>query len=370
MKLQHNIRVIISGGGTGGHIFPAVSIAQELKCTHPDVEILFVGALGRMEMEKVPALGFEIKGLPIIGFPRKPGAAYVKFIFRLLKSLFLARKILHEFEPDVAVGVGGYASGALLYMASRAKIPCLIQEQNSYAGITNKLLRKRVQKVCVAYPGMERFFPKEKILLTGNPIRDLFLKPLSDPTVAKTKFNIPAGKKVILMLGGSLGARTLNESVKNKLDEFKRNNVFLVWQSGGLYFKKLSRELPEMDAASVFLTDFIYNMDEAFAAADLIISRAGAGTISELCIVGKPVVLVPSPNVAEDHQTKNAMALVERGAARMVTDNEANEKLVSVCLSLIDDDEEKKSLGENIQKLALPEASKVIANETLKLINR
>lgn len=314
--MNEELRVIISGGGTGGHIFPAVSIANAIKAQHPDAKILFVGALGRMEMQRVPAAGYEIKGLPIQGFNRKHLLKNVSVLIRLYKSLRMARKIIKQFRPMVAVGVGGYASGATLYECAKMGIPCLIQEQNSYAGVTNKLLAKRVQKICVAYDGMERFFPADKIIMTGNPVRENVLQTSLSQQEARTSFGLQPDKKTILLVGGSLGARTINESVMSHLDMIKDSGVQFIWQTGKYYHADIMKRLEGKDLPMLKVTDFISDMGAAYKAADVVISRAGASSISEFQLIGKPVILVPSPNVAEDHQTKNALALVNKQAAR------------------------------------------------------
>lgn len=362
-------KVIISGGGTGGHIFPAISIANALKALHPDMEILFVGALGRMEMEKVPAAGYKIIGLPIMGFQRKLTLANIKVVFKLMYSLIKARSIIADFKPDVAVGVGGYASGPLLKIASQKGIPTVIQEQNSYAGVTNKLLAKKAAKICVAYEGMERFFPKEKIIMTGNPVRQDLENIAGKRGEAASFFGLDSSKKTILVLGGSLGARTLNESLAEKLDVLKKENIQVIWQTGPRYFEEMKQKTDASGATNIKTMAFISHMDLAFAAADLVVSRAGAGTISELCLVGKASVLVPSPNVAEDHQTQNALALAKRDAAIMVKDAEAREKLVSIMLSTINKPDELDRLSKNIMNLAEKDSAKRIAEEILKLMN-
>lgn len=364
-------RIIISGGGTGGHIFPAISIANALKDKQANIEILFVGANGKMEMEKVPAAGYRIVGLPIRGFHRKLSFHNVKVLFQIISSLFKARKIISEFKPDAAVGVGGYASGPLLYAATGKKVPCVIQEQNSYAGVTNKILAKKVKKICVAYDGMERFFPAEKIVFTGNPIR----KDLNNNALKKQEafsfFKIDKSKKVLLILGGSLGARTLNQSMLANIEMLQQQkDVYVLWQCGKIYFEDIKKQLADkkVDMRNIKLLDFISRMDLAFAAADVVVSRAGAETISELCAVAKPSILVPSPNVAEDHQTKNALALVEKNAALMILDSDAIVKLVPVALELLYNEMEKQNLSNNILNLAIPDAAERIANEILKLI--
>jgi UDP-N-acetylglucosamine--N-acetylmuramyl-(pentapeptide) pyrophosphoryl-undecaprenol N-acetylglucosamine transferase len=369
MKLNQNpYRLIISGGGTGGHIFPALSIADKVKELHPGTEILFVGAIGKMEMERVPAAGYKIVGLPITGFPRTLSLGLIRFVINWLKSLVKARRVIRSFQPDAVVGVGGYASAPVLQMASRMGIPAMIQEQNSYAGITNKSVAKKVLKICVAYPGMEKFFPAEKIILTGNPVRSGLSETSTKKAEAMNFFNLDATKPVILITGGSLGARTLNESLLNSLDRIGSKPVQVLWQSGKIYFEECGKLLASAGVRNVNLFPFIDRMDLAFAAADIIISRAGAGTISELCLVGKPCVLVPSPNVAEDHQTKNAISLTDRKAAIMVTDSEAREKLFEQVFRILDNKELCIHLSENIKKLAIPDSSNRIVEELFQMI--
>jgi UDP-N-acetylglucosamine--N-acetylmuramyl-(pentapeptide) pyrophosphoryl-undecaprenol N-acetylglucosamine transferase len=367
MKLQMHKRVIISGGGTGGHIFPAISIANALRRIDPGIEILFVGAEGRMEMEKVPAAGYKIAGLPIRGFLRNLSPENFAVLYKLVKSLFMARKIIREFNPDVVVGVGGYASGPVLRQAGRMGIPTLIQEQNSYAGVTNKLLAKKASVICVAYDGMEKYFPASKIIKTGNPVRQNFddIDILKNEALAffRLKKNIP----VILVLGGSLGAGTINKSLSQNIQKIASSECQWLWQTGKNYFEKINALVSGSSYPNIAVHDFINRMDYAFAAADIIISRAGAGTISELCLVGKPVILVPSPNVAEDHQTKNALALSYRNAAIMIRDDEAVNRLADEAVRLMSDDQERKSLSANIKMMADRDAANRIANEVLKL---
>jgi UDP-N-acetylglucosamine--N-acetylmuramyl-(pentapeptide) pyrophosphoryl-undecaprenol N-acetylglucosamine transferase len=367
VKESKKNRIIISGGGTGGHIFPALSIANALKVTDPELDILFVGALGRMEMEKVPAAGYRIVGLPIMGFQRKLTLQNLVVLYKLMISLIKARKIIRTFKPSVVIGVGGYASGPVLRIANSMGIPTLIQEQNSYAGVTNKLLAKNVQKICVAYEGMDKYFPSEKIILTGNPVRQ-------DLTITETKkseafnyFNLQPNKQTLLILGGSLGARTINRSILIKYKQLSGTGIQVIWQTGSIYYDQIKESIKSFTDNNIQIHAFISRMDLAFAAADLVISRAGAGTISELCIVAKPVILVPSPNVAEDHQTKNAMALVKKDAALFVSDAEAPNKLVSLALDTINNPELLKNLSGNIEKLALFDSAKTIAEEVLKL---
>ena len=364
---EKELRVIISGGGTGGHIFPAVSIANAIKAQRPDAKILFVGAIGRMEMQRVPAAGYEIKGLPICGFDRKNLLKNIKVLYKIWKSQRMAKQIIREFKPQVAVGVGGYASGPTLNKAAAMGIPCLIQEQNSYAGVTNKLLAKKAEKICVAYEGMERFFPAEKIILTGNPVRQALLDAtISREEAIKAQALDPA-KKTILLVGGSLGARTINESVLQHLDLVRSSNVQFIWQTGKYYSAEIAKRLQGMEIPNLKVTDFITDMGVAYRAADLVISRAGASSISEFCLIGKPVILVPSPNVAEDHQTKNALALSTKDAAIYVKDSEAPSTLLELAVKTVNDEARLKSLSENILKLALPDSAKIIADEVIRL---
>lgn len=364
------IKVIISGGGTGGHIFPAVSIANAIRLLNPNAKILFVGAEGRMEMQRVPAAGYEIVGLPIRGLLRplwRLGNIGVAMDF--LRSKRLAKKTLLEFQPDVAVGVGGYASSATLNAAYELGIPCLIQEQNSYAGLTNKTLAKKARKICVAYEGMERFFPKDRIVLTGNPVRQGLLDPNLTKTESSAIFGLEPDLPTILIVGGSLGARTVNESVLGNLDAIRQSNVQFIWQTGGYYHKEIQERLNAMGKPdNLYVTDFISRMDQAYKAADLVISRAGASSISELCLLSKPSILVPSPNVAEDHQTCNAMALVKKDAALMVRDVDARQQLIPLALQTVIDNNRLKSLGENAYKMAFKDSAKVIAQEVMKLV--
>lgn len=357
--------MIISGGGTGGHIFPAISIANEVKRRYPQAEILFVGAENRMEMEKVPAAGYDIAGLPVAGFDRKNLLKNIPVLGKLLRSLLTAGAIVQTFKPDIVVGVGGYASGPTLFMASQEGIPTLIQEQNSYAGVTNKLLAKRVAKVCVAYEGMERFFPAKKIVLSGNPVRqDLLQANDANREEAYAHFGLDPQKKTVVIIGGSLGARTLNESIIRALPELAvQSGVQFLWQSGNYYYKVSQEKLAEYPEAPVLLTEFIARMDLAYSLADLIISRAGASSISELSLLGKPVILVPSPNVAEDHQTQNAMALVKKEAAVLIPDKEAIDRLIPEALTLVRDDARLQALRENIKQLGLPGSSERIVDE-------
>ena len=361
------LKVIISGGGTGGHIFPALSIANAVKAKRPDADILFVGAENRMEMQRVPAAGYPIKGLPISGFDRKHLLKNIVVLCLLAKSQRMAKKIIRTFRPDVAVGVGGYASGPTLKMAGACGIPTLLQEQNSYAGVTNKLLAKKASLICVAYEGLERFFPAEKIKLTGNPVRQGLLENRMSRDEAVTSYGFDPQKSVVLIVGGSLGARSVNESILAHLDAIRQSDVQFIWQTGKYYFEEMKRRVGEERPKNLIVTDFIASMDVAYAAADLVVSRAGAGSISEFCLLGKAVVLVPSPNVAEDHQTKNAMALVNRGAAVFVKDVEASEKLVPTALQLVADAERLADLRKNILAMALPNSANIIADEVIRL---
>ncbi|MDD4515346.1 undecaprenyldiphospho-muramoylpentapeptide beta-N-acetylglucosaminyltransferase [Massilibacteroides sp.] len=363
-------RVIISGGGTGGHIFPAVSIANTIRSRYPQSEILFVGAEDRMEMEKVPAAGYKIVGLPVSGFDRSNLFKNIKVISRLIKSLSLAKKTIREFKPDIAVGVGGYASGPTLWSAASLGIPSLIQEQNSYAGVTNKLLAGKASKICVAYEGMERFFPADKLVITGNPIREDLAEAKDKRQEALEYFGLTKDKKTILIVGGSLGARTINQSIQSGLSKLLNADIQVIWQTGKYYYTKAEAFLKEFQDQPVWCSVFINRMDYAYAAADLVISRAGASSISELCLLEKPAVLVPSPNVAEDHQTKNAMALVSKDAAVMVRDSEANEKLIDTALELIQDQDRLKSLSTNIAQLAERNSAERIVDEIVKIIEK
>lgn len=366
--MDNELRIIISGGGTGGHIFPAVSIANAIRLKHPEAQILFVGAEGRMEMQRVPAAGYAIKGLPVAGFDRKNLLKNIPVLYKLMKSQLMARKILKEFRPMAAVGVGGYASGPTLKMAQRMGIPTLIQEQNSYAGVTNKLLAKQAKKICVAYDGMERFFPADRILKTGNPVRQGLLDSTVTRDEALRSFGLDPGKKTILLIGGSLGARTINESVLQHLDEIRTSGVQFIWQTGKYYSEEIRTRLKsESGLEMLHVTDFIADMDKAYAAADLVISRAGAGSISEFCLLKKPVILVPSPNVAEDHQTKNALALVHKDAALYVKDAEATDTLLNLAVRTVADTSKLESLSHNIATLAYEHSADVIAEEVYKL---
>jgi UDP-N-acetylglucosamine--N-acetylmuramyl-(pentapeptide) pyrophosphoryl-undecaprenol N-acetylglucosamine transferase len=363
------LKVIISGGGTGGHIFPAIAIANALKLAYNNVDILFVGAEGRMEMEKVPAAGYKIEGLWISGLQRKLTLSNLSFPFKVISSLIKAKKILNRFKPDVVIGTGGYASGPMLRVAANAGIPALIQEQNSYPGITNKLLAKKVNKICVAYEGMERFFPKEKIILTGNPVRQDIQNLEGKRERGLETFGLDPDKKILLVIGGSLGARTINESIAGMLDVLAQNNIQLVWQTGKIYFPQAQEAVKKYEGKGIKAFDFITKMDHAYAVADAVVSRAGASSVSELCLVRKASILVPSPNVAEDHQTKNAMALVTHNAAVLVKDIEAREKLQAEVIALMQDSGKRDKLEENIARLAFRDSAAVIANEVLRLVN-
>ena len=368
---KKQLKVLVSGGGTGGHIFPALSIANEMRRRHPDAKILFVGAEGRMEMEKVPAAGFNIIGLPVSGFDRKHLLRNFKVLARLFKSMTLARKILKDFKPDIAIGVGGYASGPMLKEAQKQGIPTLLQEQNSYAGVTNKLLASKADCICVAYEGMERFFPEDRIVLTGNPVRRNLLDCGATPEQARQAMGADPNKKTILIIGGSLGARTINNAIIQGLKEIGETyGVQVIWQTGKLYDQPCREALEASGVKNVVQMPFISNMDMAYRAADLVVSRAGASSISELQLLGKAVILVPSPNVAEDHQTKNAMALVNRDAAMMVTDAEASSRLVSTMLSTVVDEEMTATLSRNVQQMALRDAAERIVDEAEKIIDR
>ena len=368
---KKQLKVLVSGGGTGGHIFPALSIANEMRRRHPDAKILFVGAEGRMEMEKVPAAGYNIIGLPVSGFDRKHLLRNFKVLVRLFKSMTLARKILKDFKPDIAIGVGGYASGPMLKEAQKQGIPTLLQEQNSYAGVTNKLLASKADCICVAYEGMERFFPEDRLVLTGNPVRRNLLDCGATPEQARQAMGADPNKKTILIIGGSLGARTINNAIIQGLKEIGETyGVQVIWQTGKLYDQPCREALEASGVKNVVQMPFISNMDMAYRAADLVVSRAGASSISELQLLGKAVILVPSPNVAEDHQTKNAMALVNRDAAMMVTDAEASSRLVSTMLSTVVDEEMTATLSRNVQQMALRDAAERIVDEVEKIIDR
>ncbi|MBQ3609190.1 MAG: undecaprenyldiphospho-muramoylpentapeptide beta-N-acetylglucosaminyltransferase [Bacteroidaceae bacterium] len=369
--MKENIRIIISGGGTGGHIFPAVSIANAIKELHPEAEILFVGAEGRMEMHRVPAAGYPIKGLPVAGFDRKNLLKNIPVLIKLFKSQRMARKIVKDFRPHAAVGVGGYASGPTLKVAGSMGIPTLLQEQNSYAGVTNKLLAKQAKKICVAYEGMERFFDKDKIILTGNPVRQGLLNPTTTREEAIASFGLNPEKRTVLILGGSLGARTINQCIINNLDKVKNSGVQFIWQTGKIYIEEARAAVARAgELPMLHVTDFISDMAIAYSAADLVISRAGAGSISEFCLLQKPVILVPSPNVAEDHQTKNALALVNKNAALYVKDADAQDLLLDKAIETVNQPGLLKNLSKNIAELAFTDSANVIAKEVLKLAEK
>lgn len=362
---KEKYRILISGGGTGGHIFPALSIANALK-ERLDCDILFVGADNRMEMERVPAAGYQIKGLPVAGFDRRHLLRNFGVLLKLIKSIFMARKIVREFKPDIAIGVGGYCSGPTLKAAQRAGVPTLLQEQNSYAGVTNKLLAKKAKKICVAYPDLERFFPADKIVLTGNPVRKDILSVHLNPEKARERFGLNPMRRTVLVVGGSLGALTLNESLEAGLKRLNDANIQVIWQTGKNFGERGTAAAKGL--TGVVVTKFISDMAAAYAAADVVVSRAGAGSISELELLGKPSILVPSPNVAEDHQTKNALALSDKGAAILVKDSDAREHLVDEIISLIGDPERMNKMSEEIKKLALPDSDEKIVDEIIKII--
>nr|MBK9650329.1 undecaprenyldiphospho-muramoylpentapeptide beta-N-acetylglucosaminyltransferase [Bacteroidota bacterium] len=366
---QSNYKIIISGGGTGGHIFPAIAIANALKAINQRHDILFVGANGRMEMEKVPAAGFKIIGLNIAGLQRSFSLKNFLFPFKLISSLLQAKKIIKDFKPDAAVGVGGYASGPLLYMAASANVPCVIQEQNSYPGITNKMLAKKASRICVAYQGMEKYFPADKLMLSGNPVREDLLNITNKSAEAFEYFGLDKNIKTILIVGGSLGARTINQSIQQELDKLFEAGVQVIWQTGKAFYDSAVESARKYES-KIKVHAFISKMDYAFSVADVIVSRAGASTISELCIVGKPCILIPSPNVAEDHQTKNAMALVNTNAALMVTDAACQNDLIAELKSLLNDINLQTQLATNIKKLALPGSANAIANEVISIIQK
>ena len=373
------MKVLISGGGTGGHIFPAVSIANALREMDPNCDILFVGALGRMEMERVPQAGYKIVGLPVRGIDRSHPWRNIKVLIDFVRSMWQVSKIIREFRPDVGVGVGGYASGAAMKVAAKMGVPILLQEQNGFAGVTNKMLKNDAQRICVAYEGMERFFPAEKLILTGNPVRQNLTTGTKEGAIEY--FNKTFGvefttdRKTLLIIGGSLGARTINQSIIAHLPELINSGVQVIWQTGKYYFEECKQALNSQlltlnsQLSNIICTDFISQMPDAYALADLVISRAGASSISELCLLGKPSILVPSPNVAEDHQTHNAMALVNKHAAVLVKDVEAREKMMQTALQLIQDEKTLQDLQTNILTLALPDSAKLIAQEVMALTN-
>lgn len=365
--MKREYKIIISGGGTGGHIFPALSIADAIKSIQPNADILFVGAENRMEMQRVPEAGYKIVGLPIAGFNRKQLWKNIKVLWLILKSQRKARKVIKDFKPQVVVGVGGYASGPTLKTAAQMNIPTIIQEQNSYAGVTNKLLAKNAKMICVAYEGMERFFPHEKLKLTGNPVRSNLVAKAANREEAMKSMGLDPAKKCILIVGGSLGARSMNESVLSNIELIKSNSdIQFIWQTGKFYFEEMKQRVQDAGKpANLIVTDFVTNMADALAAANLVVSRAGAGSISEFALLGKAVILVPSPNVSEDHQTKNAMALVEKDAAIHVSDAEAKEELIKTAVATVNNAEKLETLSSNIKKMAKPNAAQDIAKQVL-----
>ena len=367
--MKKEYRIIVSGGGTGGHIFPALSIADAIRSKHPDAKILFVGADNRMEMQRVPDAGYEIVGLPIAGFDRKNLLKNIRVLWLILKSQRMAKKIIKKFAPHAVVGVGGYASGPTLKMAASMNIPTLIQEQNSYAGVTNKILAKRAEKICVAYDGMERFFPKEKIELTGNPVRKSLIEMRTNRNEAVKALGLDENKKCVLIVGGSLGARSINEAVIANIETIRDNkDIQFIWQTGKLYFEEMKERCATIGKPeNLTITDFVSNMAAALGAADLVISRAGAGSISEFALLGKAVILVPSPNVSEDHQTKNAMALVEKDAAIHIPDAKAKEEMIKTAVETVLDAQRIATLEKNVEKLGKPNAAEVIADEVIRL---
>ena len=368
------MKYLISGGGTGGHIFPAVSIANALREADPNCEILFVGALGRMEMERVPQAGYKIIGLPVKGFDRSRPWKNIRVVIDLIRSMCQARKIVRDFRPDVGIGVGGYASGAAMKVAAKMGVPILLQEQNGFAGVTNKLLKEDAKKICVAYEGMERFFPKDKIILTGNPVRQNLTSGTKEEALRYFNeafgVNFTAARKTLLIIGGSLGARTINQSITAHIKELIESGIQVIWQTGKNYFADCKKSLEALPHDTIICTDFVSQMPLAYALADLVISRAGASSISELCLLGKPSILVPSPNVAEDHQTHNAMALVKKDAAVLVKDIDAQDVLITNALTLIQDNDKLASLHKNILTLALPDSARLIADEVMKLAKK
>jgi len=366
--MNKKIKVIISGGGTGGHIFPAVSVANELKRQNPDIEILFVGAEGKMEMEKVPAAGYKIIGLPVRGFQRKISIQNFSFFLKLYKSLRIAKRIIKDFKPDIVVGFGGFASGPVLRIASKKRIPTVIQEQNSYAGVTNKILSKKVNKICVAYEDMEKFFPEEKIIITGNPVRQSLIEGKDNKKEAYMHFELKGNKKTLLVVGGSLGARTINESIHKNIEKIVESKVQLIWQTGKDYYPIAKELVEKLNVEDIKTMAFITRMDLAYAISDIVISRAGAITLSELSLLCKPAILVPSPNVAEDHQTKNAMALIKNDASMMVEDRDASEVLVDNAISLINDDFRTNVYKENIAKMGIKNSVEIIAKEIFNIL--
>jgi UDP-N-acetylglucosamine--N-acetylmuramyl-(pentapeptide) pyrophosphoryl-undecaprenol N-acetylglucosamine transferase len=363
------LRVLLSGGGTGGHIFPAISIANEIRKKHPETDFLFVGAEGKMEMEKVPAAGYKIIGLPVVGLQRKFTFSNLLLPFKLFASLRKAKKIIQEFHPDIVIGTGGYASGPALYAACQLKIPTLIQEQNSFAGITNKWLSKKVNRICVAYSGMEKFFPADKIILTGNPIRQDIQKIENKKQEALNHFQLNSTKKTLLVIGGSLGARTINLAIGNGLEQLAKNEIQLIWQTGKNFIETAREKCNAYEQANIHAFDFISRMDLAYAAADVVISRAGASSVSELCVAEKACILVPSPNVAEDHQTKNAKALTAVNAALLITDSDASNLLLNSAIALLNNSSKQEELKKNIAKLSMPNSAEKITEEIYKLLS-
>lgn len=361
------MKYIISGGGTGGHIFPAISIANAIKERDEKAEILFVGANGRMEMERVPQAGYPIEGLPVRGFDRKNLLKNISVLIDLQKSIKKAKKIIRDFKPDIAIGVGGYASAPTLKAASKFGVPTLLQEQNSYAGVTNKMLAGKASKICVAYDGMEKFFPAEKIVMTGNPVRQDLFNVAPKAKEAYEFFGLNPNKKTLLIVGGSLGARTINQSVTAELKALSESGIQVIWQTGKIYIEQAGKDAEKFISKELIVTDFVSRMDYAYAIADLVISRAGASSISELCLLAKPVILVPSPNVAEDHQTQNALALVNKNAAVMVRDADAVKELVPKAIELMGDDDALKKLAENIILLAQKDSANRIVDEVIRI---
>lgn len=368
MGSEKTYRILIGGGGTGGHVFPAIAIADALRERYPQASFLFVGARGKLEMEKVPEAGYRIEGLPVAGFQRKLTLRNVSFFFKLAASMRISSRIIRKFRPRVAIGVGGYASGPILKAAARKGVPVVIQEQNSYAGITNRLLARSARTICVAYEGMDRYFPSERIVITGNPVRKQLLDPGPGREKALKRLGFREDRNLCLVVGGSLGARTLNRSMLKGLESLEENGLQVLWQCGRLYYEQLKEAVDPEKYPGIKLQPFIREMDLAYAAADIVVSRAGAISISELCLVGKAVILVPSPNVAEDHQTSNARALVSRNAALMVADMDAEAILVETILGLVKDEAKRKFLGENIKKMGIGDSSERIAAEVGKIL--
>lgn len=366
--MSNSPKILISGGGTGGHIYPAVAIANEIMAHYPNAKILFVGALGKMEMEKVPKAGFEIIGLPIAGINRSSILANISFPVKFFKSIFKAYSLVKSFQPDIAIGVGGYASGPTLLMANLQSVPTLIQEQNSYAGLTNKFLSKKAKKICVAYPDMEQFFPANKIAFTGNPVRQDLVNTKVDQSKARAHFSLATTKKTLLIIGGSQGAKSINKAIAQGLDRLESAGIQLIWQTGKGFIEEAQKIAKENGSKYGFIADFIYDMVEAYAAADVVVSRAGALSVSELCLTGKPAILVPFPNAAEDHQTKNALSLVNNDAAILVKDANVDNELVSRAIALINTEEGQKNLSTNIKELARPAAAKLILDEVIKIL--